>query len=97
MTVDGIGLVPNPVSRLAEKETAKGGIVIIPSGAEQKQEENEILDIEGVGEEQWTTLDNRTDGRTFSGIQIDDEGYLIIREEETPRNAQWNRQRGIRE
>ncbi len=56
----------------------------MPDTSNEKLEQNDALDIAGVlvASEQRTLLDAKVGDRILSGIQIDDEGHLIIREEE---------------
>jgi chaperonin GroES len=77
------------VKRLEEKETAKGGI-IIPDTAKEKPQEGEVMSV-GAGKiekGQRVPLDVKVGDRilfgkyTGSEITIDDQGYLILREEE---------------
>jgi chaperonin GroES len=77
------------VRRLEEKETAKGGI-IIPDTAKEKPQEGEVMAI-GAGKIekcQRVPLDVKVGDRilfgkfTGSEIEIDDQEYLILREEE---------------
>ena len=77
------------VRRLEEKETAKGGI-IIPDTAKEKPQEGEVMAI-GAGKiekGQRIPLDVKVGDRilfgkfTGSEIEIDDQKYLILREEE---------------
>ena len=77
------------VRRLKEKETAKGGI-IIPDTAKEKPQEGEVIAV-GAGkfeEGKRIPLDVNTGDRilfgkyTGSDITIDDQEYLILREEE---------------
>ena len=77
------------VRRLEEKETAKGGI-IIPDTAKEKPQEAEVMAV-GAGEFEKgrrTPLDVKVGDRilfgkyTGSDIKIDDQEYLILREEE---------------
>jgi chaperonin GroES len=79
------------VRRLEEKETAKGGI-IIPDTAKEKPQEGEVIAV-GAGR-----LNGKKGGRipldvqrgdrilfgkyTGNDIKIDDQEYLILREEE---------------
>jgi chaperonin GroES len=85
MTVDVTTLpAPIPVSRLEEKQTAKGDIIIIPDAPKEKPQEDEVLAAGGVQVEegQRVPLDATAGHGILLGIQIDDEGYLVIREEE---------------
>lgn len=85
MTVDAITLhAPILVRRFEEKETAKGDIIIIPETAKEKPQEDEVQAVGGVPveEDRRAPLDAKVGDRVLLGIQIDDEGYLIIREEE---------------
>ncbi len=59
------------VRRLEEKETAKGGI-IIPDTAKEKPHEGEVMAIGAILFGKYTGND----------INIDDQEYLILREEE---------------
>ena len=77
------------VKRLEEKETAKGGI-IIPDTAKEKPQEGEVMAV-GAGKiekGQRVPLDVKVGDRilfgkyTGSEIKIDDQEYLILREEE---------------
>jgi chaperonin GroES len=77
------------VRRLENKETAKGGI-IIPDTAKEKPQEGEVIAV-GAGkfeEGKRITLDVKAGDRilfakyTGNDIKIDDQEYLILREEE---------------
>ena len=77
------------VRRLKEKETAKGG-VIIPDTAKEKPHEGEVMAI-GAGKIEKghrIPLDVKVGDRILFGkytgndINIDDQEYLILREEE---------------
>jgi chaperonin GroES len=77
------------VRRLEEKVTAKGGI-IIPDTAKEKPQEGEVMAV-GAGkfeEGERIPLDVKTGDRilfakyTGNDIVIDDQKYLILREEE---------------
>ena len=77
------------VRRLEEKESAKGGI-IIPDTAKEKPQEGEVMAV-GAGkfeEGKRIPLDVKTGDRILFGkytgndITIDDQEYLILREEE---------------
>ena len=77
------------VKRLEEKETAKGGI-IIPDTAKEKPQEGEVMAV-GAGKiekGQRVPLDVKVGDRilfgkyTGSDITVDDQEYLILREEE---------------
>jgi chaperonin GroES len=81
------------VRRLEEKETAKGGI-IIPDTAKEKPQEGEVMAI-GAGKIEKghrIPLDVKVGDRILFGkytgndikidIKIDDQEYLILREEE---------------
>ena len=77
------------VRRLEEKETAKGGI-IIPDSAKEKPQEGEVVAI-GAGKMEKgrrVPLDVKVGDRILFGkytgndINIDDQEYLILREEE---------------
>ena len=77
------------VRRLEEKETAKGGI-IIPDTAKEKPQEGEVMAI-GAGKMEKghrIPLDVKVGDRILFGkytgndIKIDDQKYLILREEE---------------
>src|ERR1700720_87537 len=77
------------VRRLEEKEIAKGGI-IIPDTAKEKSQEGEVMAV-GAGKiekGQRVRLDVEVGDRILFGkytgndIKIDDQEYLILREEE---------------
>ena len=77
------------VRRLEEKEIAKGGI-IIPDTAKEKPQEGEVMAV-GAGkieEGNRVPLDVKVGDRILFGkytgndINIDDQEYLILREEE---------------
>ena len=77
------------VKRLEEKETAKGGI-IIPDTAKEKPQEGEVMAV-GAGKIEKghrVPLDVKVGDRilfgkyTGSDIKIDDQEYLILREED---------------
>ena len=77
------------VRRLEEKETAKGGI-IIPDTAKEKPQEGEVMAI-GAGKIEKgkrVPLDVKVGDRILFGkytgndILVDDQEYLILREEE---------------
>jgi chaperonin GroES len=77
------------VRRLEEKETAKGGI-IIPDTAKEKPQEGEVMAI-GAGKMEKgrrVPLDVKVGDRILFGkytgndIKIDEQEYLILREEE---------------
>jgi len=77
------------VRRLEEKETAKGGI-IIPDTAKEKPQEGEVIAV-GTGEIEHgkrIPLDVKTGDRILFGkytgtdITIENQEYLILREEE---------------
>jgi chaperonin GroES len=77
------------VRRLEEKEAAKGGI-IIPDTAKEKPQEGEVMAV-GAGKMEKgrrIPLDVKVGDRilfgkyTGSEIKIDDQEYLILREEE---------------
>src|ERR1700723_3040314 len=77
------------VRRLEEKETAKGGI-IIPDMAKEKPQEGEVVAI-GAGKIEKgkrVPLDVKVGDRILLGkytgndITIDDQEYMILREEE---------------
>jgi chaperonin GroES len=77
------------VRRLEEKNTAKGGI-IIPDTAKEKPQEGEVMAV-GAGKIEKgkrVPLDVKVGDRilfgkyTGSEIKIDDQEYLILREEE---------------
>lgn len=85
MTVDLTPLhAANLVRQLEEKETAKGGIIIIPHTPKEKQQEDDVLafGVVQVEVDQPVSLGAKVSSRTLLGIQIDDEGCLVIREEE---------------
>ncbi len=77
------------VKRLEEKETVKGGI-IIPDSAKEKPMEGEVMAVgEGKREKgERVPLDVKVGDRILFGkysgseIKIDDQEYLILREEE---------------
>ena len=77
------------VRRLEEKETAKGGI-IIPDTAKEKPHEGEVMAV-GAGKIEKgkrVPLDVKVGDRILFGkytgndIMVDDQEYLILREEE---------------
>jgi chaperonin GroES len=77
------------IKRIEEKETIKGGI-IIPDSAKEKAQEAEVMAV-GAGKFEKgrrTPLDVKVGDRilfgkyTGSEIKIDDQEYLILREEE---------------
>jgi chaperonin GroES len=77
------------VKRIEEKESAKGGI-IIPDTAKEKPQEGEVIAV-GAGKMEKgarVPLDVKTGDRILFGkysgteIKIEDEEYLILREEE---------------
>ncbi len=77
------------VRRVEEKESAKGGI-IIPDTAKEKPQEGEVMAV-GAGkieDGKRIPLDVKTGDRILIGkytgtdITIDDQKYLILREEE---------------
>jgi chaperonin GroES len=77
------------VRRVEEKETAKGGI-IIPDTAKEKPHEGEVMAV-GVGKIEKgkrVPLDVKVGDRILFGkytgndILVDDQEYLILREEE---------------
>ena len=77
------------VRRLEERETAKGGI-IIPDTAKEKPQEGEVMAV-GAGKIEKgkrVPLDVKVGDRILFGkytgndITIDDQKYLILREEE---------------
>jgi chaperonin GroES len=77
------------VRRLEEKETAKGGI-IIPDTAKEKPQEGEVIAV-GAGKMEKghrVPLDVKVGDRILFGkytdndIKIDDQEYLIVREDE---------------
>src|ERR1700747_1706390 len=77
------------VRRLEEKETTKGGI-ISPDTAKEKPQEGEVMAV-GAGKMEKghrVPLDVKVGDRILFGkytgndIKIDDQGYLILREEE---------------
>ena len=77
------------VRRLEEKETAKGGI-IIPDTAKEKPQEGEVMAV-GAGKiekSKRVPLDVKVGDRILFGkytgndITIDDQEYMILREEE---------------
>ena len=77
------------VKRIEEKETVKGGI-IIPDTAKEKPQEGEVMAV-GAGKMEKgrrVPLDVKVGDRILFGkytgndIKIDDQEYLILREEE---------------
>jgi chaperonin GroES len=75
------------VKRIEEKESIKGGI-IIPDSAKEKPMEGEVIAV-GAGKREkgeLIPLDVKAGDRVlfgkYSGTEIDDEEYLILREEE---------------
>ena len=77
------------IKRIEEKETVKGGI-IIPDTAKEKPQEGEVIAV-GAGRIEKGTripLDVKAGDRVLFGkysgtdIKLDDEEYLILREEE---------------
>jgi chaperonin GroES len=77
------------VKRIEEKETVKGGI-IIPDSAKEKPMEGEVIAV-GAGKREkgeLIPLDVKPGDRVLFGkyggteIKLDDEEYLILREEE---------------
>jgi chaperonin GroES len=77
------------VKRIEEKETVKGGI-IIPDTAKEKPQEGEVIAV-GAGKiekGQRVPLDVKAGDRILFGkysgseIKLDDQEYLILREEE---------------
>src|ERR1700726_2942944 len=77
------------IKRIEEKETVKGGI-IIPDTAKEKPQEGEVMAV-GAGKiekGQRVPLDVKVGDRILFGkytgndINIDDQEYLILREEE---------------
>ena len=78
------------IKRIEEKETVKGGI-IIPDSAKEKQQEGEVVAV-GNGKKtedgKIIPLDVKTGDRILFGkysgteIKIDNEEYLILKEEE---------------
>ena len=78
------------IKRIEEKETAKGGI-IIPDTAKEKPQEGEVIAV-GNGkmseDGKVVPLDVKAGDRILFGkysgteIKIDDEEYLILKEEE---------------
>ena len=77
------------IRRLAQKETAKGGI-IIPDSAKEKPQEGEVMAV-GAGKTEKgrrVPLDVKVGDRILFGkytgndIKIDDQDYLILNEEE---------------
>jgi chaperonin GroES len=78
------------IKRVEEKETVKGGI-IIPDTAKEKPQEGEVIAVGGgkkTEEGKVIPLDVKAGDRILFGkysgteIKIDDQEYLIIREEE---------------
>jgi hypothetical protein len=72
---------PILVTQMGENETAKNKIIIIPHAAKEQLEGEELLDIGFVLAENEQRLPPNIDDQGLSGIQIDDEGYLIVREQ----------------
>ena len=77
------------IKRIEEKETIKGGI-IIPDSAKEKPQEGEVV-AAGAGKiekGQRVPLDVKVGDRVLFGkysgseIKVDDEDYLILREDE---------------
>ncbi len=77
------------IKRIEEKETVKGGI-IIPDTAKEKPQEGEVIAV-GAGrieKGERIPLDVKAGDRVLFGkysgsdIKIDDQEYLILREEE---------------
>ena len=77
------------VERLEEKETVRGGI-IIPDSAKEKPQEGEVIAV-GAGKiekGERVPMDVKAGDRILFGkysgteIKLDDEEYLILREEE---------------
>ena len=78
------------VKRLEEKETVKGGI-IIPDSAKEKPQEGEVMAV-GAGKinekGERVALDVKVGDRILFGkysgndIKIDDEEYMILKEDE---------------
>ena len=78
------------IKRIEEKETVKGGI-IIPDSAKEKPQEGEVVAV-GNGKKtedgKVIALDVKVGDRVLFGkysgndIKIDDEEYLILREDE---------------
>jgi chaperonin GroES len=78
------------IKRVEEKETIKGGI-IIPDTAKEKPQEGEVIAVGGgkkTEEGKVIPLDVKAGDRILFGkysgteIKIDDQEYLIIREDE---------------
>jgi len=77
------------IRRLEEKETAKGGI-IIPDTAKEKPQEGEVMAVGACKIEKGhrVPIDVKVGDRILFGkyngndIKIDDQEYLILREEE---------------
>src|ERR1700756_3797443 len=77
------------VRRVEEKETAKGGI-IIPDTAKEKPQEGEVIAVGAAKMEKGhrIPLDVKVGDRILFGkytgndIQVDDQEFLILREEE---------------
>jgi chaperonin GroES len=77
------------VRRLEKRETAKGGI-IIPDTAKEKPQEGEVMAVGAgkIGKGKRVPLDVKVGDRILFGrytgndILVDDQGYLILREEE---------------
>jgi chaperonin GroES len=78
------------IKRVEEKETIKGGI-IIPDTAKEKPQEGEVIAVGGgkkTEEGKVIPMDVKAGDRILFGkysgteIKVDDEEYLIIREDE---------------
>jgi chaperonin GroES len=78
------------IKRIEEKETIKGGI-IIPDSAKEKPQEGEVIAVghgKKTDEGKVIPLDVKAGDRILFGkysgteIKIDDQEYLIVREEE---------------
>ena len=87
------------VKRVEEKESVKGGI-IIPDSAKEKPQEGEVIAV-GAGKiekGQRVPLDVKAGDRILFGkysgseIRVDDEDYLILREDRHSREADRRRQ-----
>jgi hypothetical protein len=100
MTVDVTTLpAPIPVSRLEEKQTAKGDIIIIPDAPKEKPQEDEVLAAGGVQVERGPTGPARCDSGPRDFVRHTDRRRGVSGHPRggTPCNAQRDRQSGIRQ